>query len=212
MKMKQIIIIVLALILIYLLWNKSKKEHLDNNDNDDNDESDLNSKDIYDRNYTELICADDSEMYNGMCRLKCESGYERQDNSCVKKCLGDLEETKTHCLKNKPDFLGKEYNTLEECTSENSNGCFKEGLKFYALCSNDKKQVGQFCEDKCLGNMQDDGFGCSRTMYFRGVGNTKPNQICPKGTDRMGDRCYEKCKPGYTKNGIFCIKNKILDK
>jgi hypothetical protein len=196
--MKKMIIIILVLIIIYLLWNNSKKEQFTVN------------KDIYNRNYTELLCDDKSDIYNGVCYIKCKPGYETQDNVCVKKCLGDLKETKTHCLKNKPKFLGKEYDSLEECISENKNGCFKEGLKFYGLCPKEKKQVGQFCEDKCLGNMQDDGFGCTRTIYFREVGNTKPNEVCPKGADRIGDRCYEKCKEGYIKNGIFCIKNKIL--
>lgn len=203
MNLKQKIIAILIVVTLLLLWRDNKNnEHLTNSLNED----------LYNREYTELRCDSNSEMYNGMCYRKCKPEYENQGSLCVKQCSGGLQSTETHCLKNQPEFIGKEYNSLEECLSENNNGCFKEGLKFYALCPKGRKQVGNFCEDTCLGNMQDDGFGCLRTSYIKGVGNTQVGEVCPKGTDRIGDRCYVQCKDGYTKNGVFCVKNKILNK
>jgi hypothetical protein len=159
----------------------------------------------YIRNSFPLVCDNDSIMLDGKCRKKCLVNFEDQGTLCVKNCPANLKSTPTHCLKNPPEFLGKEYNTLGECNRENMNGCYKEGLQFYPICPDNKKQVGNHCVDKC-DNMLDQGFGCRRTNYIKGIGKVLDNQNCPENMERIGDTCYEKCLDGYKSNGVFCIK------
>jgi hypothetical protein len=194
MKLFKILIIGLLLLAIVYL-NKGKETF---------NQIEYNNVNTYIRNSKQLKCADDSIFMDGWCYKKCKQGYSPDETNCVMECPSDLKSTKTHCLK-ESEFLGKEYKTLEECKNENINGCYKEENRYYAICGNDKKQVGKYCVDICPNGMLDNGFGCLRTRYIQGVGNVKEGEKCDKTMDRIGDTCYEKCAENYKPNGSLCI-------
>lgn len=194
MKLLKILIIGVLFFIIIRMDNKYEKFN--------------NISEAYVRNSKQLICADDSIYRDGWCYKKCKEGYSSDDTNCVMDCPSNMTSIKTHCLKDESK-LGKEYKTLEECNSENMNGCFKDENKFYAICPSDKKQVGQFCVDKCSNNMLDNGFGCLRTRYIKGMGSVKDGEKCDINQDRIGDVCYDKCREGYTARGSQCIPKPI---
>jgi hypothetical protein len=170
-----------------------------------NNEHFTNIKKSYTRQNKPLECDNDSVLVNGWCYKKCKSGYSTDNTNCIMDCPTNLKNTNTHCLKQQSTFIGESYNTLDECKSKNINGCYKDGNKYYGVCSSNKKQVGQFCTDKCPEDMLDNGFGCLKTRYIRQIGKVKNDEKCPKEMDRIGDTCYEKCIKGYRPMGSLCI-------
>jgi hypothetical protein len=112
--MKLFKILIIGLLLLVILYLNKKKETFN-----PQEYQNVNS---YIRNSKQLKCADDSMFMDGWCYKKCKKGYNPDETNCVMECPTNLKSTKTHCLK-QSEFLGKEYKTLEECITENVNGC-----------------------------------------------------------------------------------------